>query len=255
MRYALTTIAVLLATNVYAQGTGVRDVTASDRALTTLNTQLRFTTLIVLPDGEEIVEIVCGDKDNWVISSSHNIAHIKPAREKAITNLNLMATSGAIYSFLIKEGSGSGVQTDLRVNVASDPERTTQAAPKYYTAATVDAVRDELAQVKATAFSKQAEIEKAAAEKAAKAPLKMQFPYEIALNAAPFFVRGMWTDGTFTYLRTDAQELPAIYELKDGQPSLIQFEVLEAVYIVPKVLSDGYLAIGKSRLPFKVRGK
>jgi type IV secretion system protein VirB9 len=245
-----------LVTEAWGQGTGVRTVTANETALTTLNTQLRFTTLIVLPDGEEIVDQSCGDKDNWVISvPNHNFAYVKPTKEKAITNLNLIGSSGTVYSFLLKEISGTGVQADLRVNVAPDPERTTQAAPKYYTAATVEAVRDELANVKATAFAKQAEIEKAAAEKAAKAPLAMQFPYELALNTPPFLVRGMWTDGTFTYLRTDAQELPAIYEQRDGQPSLIQFEVRDGVYIVPKILSDGYLAIGKSRLPFKVRTK
>ena len=62
-----------------AAQTGVREVSFSERSLVTLQTRLRYTTMIVLPDDEEILDVVCGDKDFWVISSAQNIAHIKPA--------------------------------------------------------------------------------------------------------------------------------------------------------------------------------
>ena len=40
----------------------------------------------------------------------------------------------------------------------------------------------------------------------------------------------------------------------NGSPNLVNFQVEHGVYIVPKVLDRGYLAIGKQRLPFeKVR--
>src|SRR5207253_2647873 len=78
-----------------AQATGIREVTASERNLIPLQTKLRYTTMILLPDDEEIVDVVCGDKDWWVISAAQNIAHIKPAKEGAATNLNLVTTSGA----------------------------------------------------------------------------------------------------------------------------------------------------------------
>ena len=57
-------------------------------ALITLQTRLRYTTMIVLPEGEEILDVICGDKDFWVITSTQNIAHVKPAKEGAATNLN-----------------------------------------------------------------------------------------------------------------------------------------------------------------------
>ena len=46
--------------------------------------------MILLPDEEEILDVVCGDKDFWVISATQNIAHVKPAKEGAATNLNLV---------------------------------------------------------------------------------------------------------------------------------------------------------------------
>ncbi len=86
-----------------AQTTGIREVSATARSLVPLQTRLRYTTMIVLPDGEEILDVICGDKDFWVISATHNIAHVKPAKEGATTNLNLVAASGTVYSFLLTE--------------------------------------------------------------------------------------------------------------------------------------------------------
>ena len=82
---------------------GVREVAASERGVISLQTRLRYTTMIVLPESEEILDVICGDKDFWIISSTQNIAHIKPAKEGAATNLNLVTKSGAIYSFLLTE--------------------------------------------------------------------------------------------------------------------------------------------------------
>ena len=88
------------------QTTGIREVTATDRSVIPLNTRLRYTTMIVLPDGEEILDVICGDRDFWVISAVQNVAHVKPAKAGAETNLNLVTARGTIYSFLLNEKSG-----------------------------------------------------------------------------------------------------------------------------------------------------
>src|SRR5436309_14321483 len=77
-----------------AQATGIREVTASERNLIPLQTKLRYTTMILLPDDEESVDVVCGEKDFWMISAAQNIASVKPAKEGAATNLNLVTTTG-----------------------------------------------------------------------------------------------------------------------------------------------------------------
>ena len=106
-------------TSIYAQQAGIREVSASDRTVIPLNTKIRYTTMIVLPDGEEILDVVCGDRDFWVISATHNIAHVKPAKDGAATNLNLVTANGSVYSFLLNEGKAK--QPDLKVYVLADP--------------------------------------------------------------------------------------------------------------------------------------
>src|SRR5687767_4528451 len=114
-----------------AQATGIREVSASERTVIPLDTKLRYTTMILLPDDEEILDVICGDRDFWVISATRNIAHVKPAKEGAATNLNLVTASGAVYSFLLTEGKNA--QPDLKVYVTADPNAT-RAKPKYYSA-------------------------------------------------------------------------------------------------------------------------
>jgi len=60
----------------------------------------------------------------------------------------------------------------------------------------------------------------------------------------------MYTDGKFTYIQAHPEEPPALYELKDGKPNLIQFEFSNGIYVAAKVLDSGYLAIGKQKLSF-----
>jgi type IV secretion system protein VirB9 len=70
-------------------------------------------------------------------------------------------------------------------------------------------------------------------------------------------VSAIYTDGKFTYIRAEAAELPALYELVDDWPShvkapnLVNFQVDHGLYIVPKVLDSGYLRIGKRKLVFE----
>jgi len=49
-----------------ANGTGIREVSATGRSLITLQTRVRYTTMVLLPDGEEILDVICGDRDFWV---------------------------------------------------------------------------------------------------------------------------------------------------------------------------------------------
>jgi hypothetical protein len=90
-----------------------------DKDLIAVRAKLRFTTLIVFPEGEEISEVSCGDKEFWVIDGKDNLLHIKPAREGAVTNLNVVLKSKNVYSFLVQEG-GSKEVPDLKIVVGPD---------------------------------------------------------------------------------------------------------------------------------------
>ena len=236
-------------TVVVAQTGGVREVSATERGVIPLQTRLRYTTMVVLPEGEEILDVLCGDRDFWVISATNNIAHVKPAKAGAETNLNLVTSSGAIYSFLLTEKSSP---PDIKVYVQGE-EGATTGKPKYYSAAQVQTLEAQIEQLRAAAREEARRSEEAVAAHRQQYPTQLQFPYVPQKYEKPFFVRSMWHDGEFTYVKTDATELPALYEPKDGKPSIVNFQVRQGTYVVPKVLERGYLALGNQRFTFEQR--
>jgi type IV secretory pathway VirB9-like protein len=235
----------------FAQTNGIREVSASARSLIPLQTRLRYTTMIILPDGEEILDVLVGDRDFWVISATHNIAHVKPAKEGAATNLNLVTASGAVYSFLLSEKNekNGAAGPDLKVYVNADPT-SPSGKPKYYSAAQVEALQTQLEESRAAVESANRRAAESIATYQQQYPTKLQFVYGTPRYGKPFLVRSIWHDGQFTYIKADATELPALYEVKDGKPALLNFQVQAGTYVVPKVLEQAYLALGKERFEF-----
>jgi type IV secretion system protein VirB9 len=215
-----------------------------------LNTKVRYTTMVILPDDEEILDVICGDRDFWVISATQNIAHVKPAKEGTATNLNLVTTSGAVYSFLLNEGKTP--QPDLKVYVTAD-ESVARSGPRYFSVAQVSALQTQLTEAHAAIQAVQHRSDEAVASFRREYPASLQFVYGAPKYERPFFVRSIWHDGQFTFIRADARELPALYEMKDGQPSVVNFQVDNGTYVVPKVLERGYLALGRERFEFEQR--
>lgn len=237
-----------------AQAQVTRDASYNARAVVHLNTKLRFTTLIILPEQEQILDFVCGDKEFWIVSGAQNLAYVKPAKAGAATNLNLVTASGHVYSFLLTEGTGDA---DLKVYVEPDDsmKEAGEGLKRFYTAAEVDALRQA-----AETARKEAQAARDAAAKAiedrvngfkAAYPTRLDFAYRYKTHAKPFFVQAIYTDGAFTYIKADATELPALYEVRDGTPNLINFQVEHGTYIVPKVLEKGYLSVGRQTLAFE----
>jgi type IV secretion system protein VirB9 len=243
---------LLVASTAGAQTT--RDVNYTPRSVIRINAKLRFTTMIILPAQEQILDFVCGDKEFWVVSGTNNLAYIKPAKAGATTNLNLVTASGNVYSFLLTEGAA---EADLKLYVV--PDGAMQGAVlgprKFYAAAEVDELRQAADMAKRDAQAARDSVAASVATEVnqfkASYPTHLAFPYRFKTNESPFLVTAIYTDGTFTYLKSDAAELPALYEVRDGAPNLINFQVEHGVYVVPKVLDGGYLSIGKQRMPFQ----
>ena len=253
-RFAITFCLVsLLSVAGTAQAQTTREVTYNPRSVVHVNAKLRFTTMIILPEQEQILDFVCGDKEFWVVSGAQNLAYVKPAKAGASTNLNLVTASGNVYSFLLTEGTS---EADLKLYVVPDdsvkgPSENTR---KFYSAAEVDSLRQATDAAKKDAQAARDDAAKAIDEQVnqfkASYPTRLTFPYRFKANEKPFLVAAIYTDGQFTYIRSDAPELPALYEVRDGAPNLVNFQVEHGVYVVPKVLEDGYLSIGKQRLAF-----
>lgn len=253
-RLFIATLAVLVlsASSLAGQTAGIREVSASERSVVTLDTKLRYTTMILLPDDEEILDVICGDRDFWVISATQHIAHVKPAREGAATNLNLVTTSGTVYSFLLREGRAP--QPDLKVYVTPDPS-IRRSAPKYVSISEVTALQTELTQAHAAIESARGRADEAISAFRRDYPASLQFAYGTPKYERPFMVRSIWHDGSFTYIRSDARELPTLYEVIDGKPALVNFQVQQGTYVIPKVLEHGYLALGRDRFTFEQPGR
>jgi type IV secretory pathway VirB9-like protein len=134
-----------------------------------------------------------------------------------------------------------------------------EGARKFYSAAEVDELRQAADVAKKDAQAARDGEAKAIDEQVnafkASYPTHLTFPYRFQANAKPFLVTAIYTDGTFTYIKCDAPELPALYEVRDGAPNLVNFQVEHGVYVVPKVLENGYLAIGKQKLVFQRVGR
>src|SRR5437879_3936684 len=89
-----------------------------DKDVVKVKAKVRYTTLIVLPKNEQILDFTCGDKEYWVVNGTQNFAYIKPAKAGAETNLNLITASGTIYSFVLVEVSARArAEPDLKVSV------------------------------------------------------------------------------------------------------------------------------------------
>ena len=237
-----------------------RVVKYSQDDIVTVHAKLRYSTLIVLPENEEILDFTTGDKDFWIINGAHNLCYIHPAAAGIRSNLNLITASGHVYSFLLEEISNEpNVEPDLKMFIEPKEQSSIGMdafARNFVPASEVDAyqreiqgVRDQAAaQVKAAEASAKQQIEKFRSEY----PTQLQFDYELDRKAIrePFLVSAIFHDDRFTYIKCAASEKPAIYEVKDGKPNLINFDLDNGVYIVPKIMDAGYLAIGKKKVTF-----
>ncbi|MGB7025120.1 MAG: TrbG/VirB9 family P-type conjugative transfer protein, partial [Candidatus Acidiferrales bacterium] len=237
-----------------------RVVKYSQDDIVTVHAKLRYSTLIVLPKNEEILDFTTGDKDFWIINGAHNLCYVHPAKAGIRSNLNLITASGHVYSFLLEEISNEpNLEPDLKIFIEPKEQSgigTDAFAKDYVPASEVDAyqreiqsIRDEAAaQVKAAQASAEQQIEKFRSQY----PTELQFDYEFGHKAMrkPFLVSAIFHDDRFTYIKCAAPEKPAIYEVKDGKPNLINFDLQNGVYIIPKIVDAGYLAIGKKKVTF-----
>lgn len=233
-------------------------VSYAEQDVVAVRAKIRFTTLIVLPKQEQILDYTCGDKEYWVVNGSQNFAYVKPARPGSRTNLNLITASGNVYSFVLTEVSESpDTEPDLKVFILPKDDSMVSAAngqPRFVSAQQIEDYRRQVETAKQQAQDAREEVqttvERQTSEFRQQYPEHLKFEYRFEGGKRPFDVTAMYHDGKFTYIQAHPQEPPALYEVKDGKPNLIQFEFHNGTYVVSKVLDDGYLAIGKQKLPF-----
>ncbi len=240
-----------------------RVILYSKRAIFDISAQIRTEVAIVLPDVEKVVAVTCGDAGdmgNWITvwSPDSNVVVVKPAKQGATTSINIQSNHGIIYTGVLHEISLTpGAHADLKVYVAPNDQMRAalDQAPKYVDAKVAESYKHDAeaahAEVEATRKQAAAELGRTKAETEAKYPTEMKFGYTFAHGKkAPFVVNAIWHDDRFTYISGNFSEPPAVYETKDGQPALIDYQYENGVYILRKIVDQGTLRVGKKQMAF-----
>ena len=231
--------------------------------LVDIETRVRHTTVIVLPDTENILDFVVGDSEYWHLTGAANVAFLKPIATGVETNVALICESGRIYSFLASEGGEPHLVVRIEPPPPEDDALISDAphTPAFIARSEVTAYQLMAQQARETARNAQTAADTRAAEARAEAqvaveefradyPTRLHFVYTLSDRALdpPFNVEAMWHDGQFTYLRSHAQESPALYEAVDGDPALVAYDLTaDGLFIVRRILDSGWLQIGERR--------
>ena len=122
-----------------------RTVQYAETDIIPIHAKVRFSTLIVLPSNEEILDATTGDKEFWIINGAHNLCYLHPAQKGIRSNLNLITSTGHVYSFLLTEiSSEPTLEPDLKVFVERKEESTiagNAAVPALARASEVEAYK------------------------------------------------------------------------------------------------------------------
>ena len=214
-----------------------------------IRARMHYTTLIALPPTEKILEVATGDKDFWILDAVQNYCFLHPAKEGIHSNLNLITDKGNVYSFTLDDDETQ--QPDLKVVIEpSDPSTlaSVRGPEKFVPASDVIAAR---IQAKIAELHAQQSVE---AFRASYPVAHLAFDYKYK-SKPPFDVQAIYHDDHFTYIKSSAREKFAVYELKDGKPDLVSFQLKDNTYVIAQVVDKGYLQIGKKKLAFARKGK
>jgi type IV secretion system protein VirB9 len=207
--------------------------------------KMRYTTLIQLPTTEKIMEVATGDKDFWIIDTVGNYCFLHSAKEGTHSNLNLITDKGNVYSFMLDDVGSA--DPDLKVVIEPSDASALAAASGVGKLVSANEVATAQAQMQLAQTHAAAAVEQFRANYPT---LALKFDYAFH-DEKPFDVSAIYHDDKFTYIRSSASEKFSIYELKDGKPDLITFQLKDSTYVIPTVVDHGYLKIGKHRLDFQ----
>ena len=247
-------------------GASVLQVQDQPDQIIRVNTRIRHTTVIQLPAAETILDFIVGDSEYWHLTGAANLAFLKPiggrrhhqrrARVRERPDLFVPGDRARRPATLDRphrrrSEHHPGHRPRPRVRRALARGRVSTDGRGKPRGGALAAQQDAEARITAMRQDASAQVEAFRATY----PTRLQFPYELEDKAArwPFLVHGMWHDGQFTYVRSTAQETPALYENTDGQPSLIPYDLeADGLFIVRRLVGRGWLQIGRDRAGWNV---
>jgi type IV secretion system protein VirB9 len=219
-------------------------------------------TLIVLPAEEKVANVFAGDTVNWIFDGGHlasRFISVKPKTTNAATDIHIISDHGNEYTLQLKEVSSDpdphfDSKVFLNPGDQAGKDRLAQL-PVFVPVAELDKAKQEAAAAKAAQAAELKTEQSKAEQYRSEYPGSLHFDYTWdEKKGKELGLQQIWRDDKFTYLRGVFQETPALYEVKDKKPSLINFDFNGGLYTVPKLLESGYLAIGKQKVEFRRLG-
>ncbi|HEX5424036.1 MAG TPA: TrbG/VirB9 family P-type conjugative transfer protein [Candidatus Acidoferrales bacterium] len=222
-------------------------------------------TLIVLPPTEKVRQIFVGDSANWVLTTGKSD---EPTRYISIkvkdpivkqTTVNVLSDHDKSYTFRLIL---SAEHCDSKIFIDPDSQLSQDLAkpPVFVPASELESTKKQAADAKVKAAEavrrEQTKAKSQIESFRAKYPGRLRFDYRWDRKVGDKLgVIEIFRDDRFTYIAARPQEAPTLYEVKDGKPSLINFDFANGLYTVPKRIERGYLAIGKKRMDFWESGE
>jgi len=226
--------------------TAARTIAYHSQDIVNIRAKVKYTTLIQLPSSEKIIEAATGDKEFWIIDVVGNFCFVHPAKAGIRSNLNLITDKGNIYSFTLEDVSNEKADPDLKI-IVQPADRSSIAASggasQYVPVSQVVAVEDQL-------HALQSHVVQTVDQYKDRYRAELKFDYRYKANEAPFEIASIYHDDRFTYIKSNAQEKFTLYEVRDGAPNLINYDLQDGTYVIPKILDRGYVEIGKKRMEF-----
>ena len=169
---------------------------------------------------------------DWVFDGGHvasRFISIKPKLANSTTDVHIVSDHGNEYTLQLREVSGDDdPHFDSKIFIAPGDKAAKDwlaELPVFVPAAELDKVKQEAAAAQAT----QAATLKA--EQTQEEAYRSQYPGSLHFDytwdkskGKELGLQAIWRDDKFTYLRGQFQETPALYEVKDKKPSLINFD-------------------------------
>ena len=221
-------------------------------------------TLIMLPAEEKVANVFAGDTVNWVFDGGHvasRFISVKPKVANATTDIHIVSDHGNEYTLQLREvSSDADAHFDSKVFITPGNKAAKDRLvelPVFVPAAELERAKQEAAAAKAAQTAELKAEDTKAETYRSKYPGTLHFDYIWDTKKGNALgLEQIWHDDKFTYLRGHFQETPALYEVKEKKPSLINFDFSNGLYTVPKELENGYLAIGKQKVEFhRAEGK
>jgi type IV secretion system protein VirB9 len=219
-------------------------------------------TLIVLPAEEKVANVFAGDTVDWAFDGGHvasRFISVKPKVANGSTDIHIVSDHGNEYTLQLHEVSSeddSHFDSKVFINPSDKAAKDRLVGlPVFVPALELDKAKQEAATAKAEQVAELKAEESKAEQYRSQYPGSLHFDYAWDQSKGKTLgLQQIWRDDKFTYLRGHFQETPALYELKDGKGSLINFDFSNGLYTVPKQLENGYLAIGKQKVTFHRAG-